>query len=723
MIRHNWLQIGASVVLSICLAGLAKGEDDHIVPLPAEKGEKKLSTFDYRSVTLDSGRMRAQMDEVCDEYLRIPNDDLLKGFRLRAGLPAPGNDLGGWYTSDTFHVFGQIVSGLSRLYATTGNAACREKANALLLEWSKCIEPDGYFFYTRKPNAPHYIYDKMLWGLLDAHLYCENKEALGYLSRITDWAVKNLEHTRLLGPKGHEWYTLSENLYRAYLITGDPKYRDFGRVWEYTEYWDMYGRKQDIFEVRPDGQQVRAYHAYSHVNTLGGAGAAYLVTGDPHYLAILKNAYDYLQANEVFATGGYGPSEQLLPHDKVVLKLANTPATFETQCGTWAVFKLVKYLQAFTGDARYGDWAERLAINGIGATIHMSADGHVFYYSDYRTSGGEKAMQAHGSWTCCTGTRPQAVADFCDLIYLKDTENLYVNLFAPSSIQWRHAGANVHLQQTTRFPEDGAVAFTIGTDQSVEFGLKIRSPGWLAEPMTVKLNGKPLASPVDEQHWCTVQRTWKNGDRLEVVLPMRLEVSYITPGQRYPAAIMYGPTVLAARATDPTFVHDLDLEHIDRELTPVPGDILTWRLVRNNNILLRPFYAYKEGERYYLYLEPLTAKQIALASIVYRPQWQGNGKFRFTKEIGATAEYRFEGTGIRWLGGRFDDAGKAEVSVDGKVVATVDQYGPGRNLPFQWEWRNLPPGKHTIRLRLIEEKSPQSKDHFINVAGFEVIHP
>ena len=118
------------------------------------KGKTALKNFDYRGVTLDGGRMRMQLDEVRDDYLRIPNDDLLKGFRQRAGLPAPGKDLGGWYSGDVFHVFGQIVSGLSRLYAATGDPACREKVNALVAEWAKCIAPDGYFYYSAQAQRP-----------------------------------------------------------------------------------------------------------------------------------------------------------------------------------------------------------------------------------------------------------------------------------------------------------------------------------------------------------------------------------------------------------------------------------------------------------------------------------------------------------------------------------------------------------------------------------------
>ena len=87
---------------------------------------------------------------------------------------------------------------------------------------------------------------------------------------------------------------------------------------------------------RPNGHRNGGYHAYSHVNNLGGAAEAYLVKGDPRYLDILKNAYDSIQANQILATGGFGPNEQFLPRDKLRETVENTTNTFETQCGTWA---------------------------------------------------------------------------------------------------------------------------------------------------------------------------------------------------------------------------------------------------------------------------------------------------------------------------------------------------------------------------------------------------
>jgi uncharacterized protein len=709
--------IGSALMLALALLGFLQKAVAGDPPV-AIKGQQRLDNFDYRGVTLDAGRMRTQLDTVREYYLSIPNDDLLKGFRQRAGLPAPGRDLGGWYSADVFSVFGQIVSGLARFYAATGDVACKEKADVLVAEWAKCIAADGYFFFSKKPNAPHYVYDKMVGGLVDDYLYCGNKEALGPLSRITDWAIKNLDRSKPL-PDACEWYTLSENLYRAYLATGDVKYRDFAKFWEYSEYWGFYARNENPFG--PDkAKRHRANHAYSHVNTLGGAGAAYLVSGDAHYLDVLRNAYDYLQAYQVFATGAYGPDEQLLPRDELVARLSQTGNTAEIQCGSWAVFKMVKYLVRCTGDARYGDWAERILLNGIGASVPMSGNGVTYYYANYNPRGGEKRNNVD-PWSCCTGTRPEATADYCDLVYFKDAENLCVNLFAPSSVKGPHAGANVVLRQRTRFPEDGTVEFTVETDRPVEFGLKIRTPQWLAGPMAAKLNGEAVALESDPLHWSWLRRQWKSGDRLTVTLPMRLWVSHLDPKREYPAAILYGPAVLAARAASPAFVEKMDLKHLDRALTPVAGEVLTWRMAADPAVLLRPFYIYKEGEPYYLYLDPAAARHIPHQAVTYRMAWNDNPQFHFTNVIGASAECAFEGTGIRWNGFKYDDAGRTEVSIDDKVVAVVDQYAPGRDLPFAWTSPRVKPGKHTIRLKVLRESTTPSKDHFINIAGFDIL--
>lgn len=609
------LKAGAKCILLTAISVIAisaSAADKTATTIPVPKGQSVVKEFNYSGVTLDSGFLRAQYDQVRNDYMRIPNDDLLHGFRVRAGKPAPGVELGGWYTEDIGNNFGQIISGLARMYAATGDVAAKEKVIALVHGWGECIEPDGYSYYTKKAPSKAYVYDKMVGGLTDAYVYCDDQEALTHLSKITNWAEKNLNRIKdyanadgEASPRCNwsEWYTLSENLYRAYLATGDTRYRDFAKVWEYTEFWDIFANKGDIFGVRANGQQTREYHAYSHVNTFSGAGAAYLVSGDSHYLDVLRNAYDFIQTNEVYATGGYGPNEQLMPHDQVVKMLSETGRHFETQCGSWAAFKMSKYLISFTGDAKYGDWIEKLVYNGIGASLPMNTDGYVFYYSDYHTGEANKGYYG-AAWPCCAGTRPMAVADYHNLVYFKGPKDLYVNLYTPATVHWNIGKSVVTVQQKTRFPEEPATEFTVSVQKPTEFGLKLRVPEWLASPMTASVNGENVSLTTDTNHWTTVNRKWKDGDKLTVTLPMKLWVSRIDPNKPYPAAIMYGPVTLAVRSPKSNPTSEIDLEHLDKTLVKSDGEALTYHLASDPNVLVRPFYMFKEGEKYFLYLDP-----------------------------------------------------------------------------------------------------------------------
>ncbi|MCC7354000.1 MAG: glycoside hydrolase family 127 protein, partial [Anaerolineae bacterium] len=404
--------------------------------------------FNYEGVRLGKSWLRDQYQHTRDYFLAIPDDDLLKGFRQRAGLPAPGEDMRGWYSGDdqglwysrgdTFHVFGQWLSALARMAKATGDEAARDKVLGLMAEWAKTIAPDGYFYFSTHPHTPHYIYDKICGGLVDIAQYLGSQEALAHLATITRWATKNLDRSVAQGgwPTNTEWYTISENLYRAYQVTGDPTYRDFAQAWHYTGFWDELAAGKDA---------LIGHHAYSHVNTLGSAAMAFAVTGEPKYFATIDNAYHLIWDHHLYATGGYGPSEAFCPPNGSMgsqVEFVNPNwlvpnASSETTCGTWAAFKLNRYLNHFTGDARYSAWTEILLYNAIGASLLMTGRGRTFYYSSYMMAGSDKGYYPH-LWPCCSGTYPMAVADYHNIVYYRDAGGLYVNLFLPSEVTWTH---------------------------------------------------------------------------------------------------------------------------------------------------------------------------------------------------------------------------------------------------------------------------------------------
>lgn len=693
MFKTNILEIGLMAVIFVTGIGQA---------------DTMLKTFNFKNVRLTDSRLKVQFDQVKQEYLGIPNDNLLRGFRLRTGRPAPGEDLKGWYADDFFNAFPQIVSGLARMYAAGGDEACLKKVNYLINEWALCLEDDGYFLYSRKSNAPHYYYDKMVGCLVDAYLYCGNTEALTYMNKITDWAIVNLDQRRIYADEAvtnPEWYTISENIYRAYLVTGDVKYRKFAEIWEYTEYWKIFAAGGDIFDRHTD------YHAYSHVNALGGAGTAYEVKGETWYLDALVNAHDYLRREQTYATGGFGPAELFLRRDNLIASLQKTENHFETQCGSWAIFKLVKYLLRFTGDARFGDWAELMTFNGIGASVGMDPrDGTVQYYSDYSLNGGRKSLR--GFWTCCCATRPEAVADYCDLTWFHDDDGLYVNLYTPSTVEWPHGGATVKVAQNGELHHGHTIRFTVSLPKPQMFAIKLRAPEWLAEPMTIMVNDKAVKAVVDARHWLAVEREWKDGDVMQVMLPMELRAKSLDPQRAEPAAIVYGPIVLVGDLEDREQAK-IDYRHPKKELAAGKNAHFTW--IKDESVELRPFFEYKKDEPYFMYFDDDAAN---VKPVKYVGDWKRlHIYFQYSNEKDAYAECEFKGDTVTWTGYSFDDGGIADVYVDDILVGQADQWSAKRSVPFSWTYTGAGTGWHCLRIVVSGKKREESFGTFQNITS------
>ena len=149
---------------------------------PAQNPTAPLPVFGYSQVQLLHGPFRVQFDQNHELFANLDEDGMLKPFRQKAGVPAPGPDLGGWYSfsngfnaKDNFdgfipgHSFGQYLSGLSRAYAVTGSKPTQEKVQRLVRGFAATVEPTGKF-YVDYP-LPGYTFDKTCCGLIDAHQF------------------------------------------------------------------------------------------------------------------------------------------------------------------------------------------------------------------------------------------------------------------------------------------------------------------------------------------------------------------------------------------------------------------------------------------------------------------------------------------------------------------------------------------------------------------------
>ncbi len=603
--RRTFLK-AAGVSAASTLALSRKAVPAWASPASADKGrvaiDPPLGQFSYSDVELLDGPMKRQFDENHARFLNLEDDRMLKVFRQHAGLPAPGEDMGGWYDGTGFslirndfhafipgHSFGQYVSGLARSYAVTGSEETRAKVNRLVKGYAETLDAKATFFVDYR--LPAYTYDKLSCGLIDAHEFAHDPMAMDVHEKLTHAMLAYLpekalsrqeQRSRPHKDTSYTWdetYTLPENLFLAYQRSGDVFYRDMGK---------KYLEDDTYFNPLAAGNNVLPFeHAYSHVNAFSSAMQAYITLGSEKHLRAAKNGFQMLQATQSFATGGWGPDESFGEPGRGQLgdSLTYTHASFETPCGSYGHFKITRYLLRATKDSSYGDSMERVLYNTILGAWPIQADGTSFYYSDYNISG--KKVWYGQQWPCCSGTFPQIAADYHISTYLRSEDGVYVNLFTPSKVQWRDGGGRYGLKQETKYPFDNRIQIQVSGTQDKDYTVYVRIPAW-AEPDPVLLvNGNRISGSVQPGTFAPVRRTWKDGDRIELELPMPLRVQEVDANHPQFAALIQGPLVLMAVAdSQPTFDRRGLLQA--KPTNNASGDFVAVA-ANGSNVSMRPF--------------------------------------------------------------------------------------------------------------------------------------
>lgn len=512
-----------------------------------------LEEFEYGQIAVTSELHQAQLQHCVSVLMGLNEDSLLKPMREMGGQPAPGADLGGWYNYDpnydyrTFDAgfapgatFGQWVSALARAYAITGSPELRAKVLRLNQLYAASIL-DGFY---EKNRFPAYCYDKLVCGLIDSQRWASDPDAFAILQRTTDTALRNIpEHAvehgqswRLGKDISYNWdesYTIPENLFLAYQRGAGDRYKELGA---------RYLNDKFFAPLAAGDNSLAGKHAYSHVNALSSAMQAYLTLGSEMHLRAAKNAFDML-LEQSFVTGGWGPDEQLraTDSDDVYVSLTGTHSSFETPCGSYAHFKITRYLLRVTRDSRYGDSMERVMYNTVLGAKPLEPDGHAFYYSDYNFDG-HKVYSDHG-FPCCSGTLPQVATDYGINSYFRDDQGVYVNLYIPSTLRWQQNGTSVSLTQKSSYPNDGVIEFEFTLSKPTDFVANFRIPAW-DEGASISINGKRVTMPIAPGTFASVHREWKNGDRVTLELPMKMRLEAINPRHPDIVALLRGPVVL-----------------------------------------------------------------------------------------------------------------------------------------------------------------------------------
>ena len=607
----------------------AYGQEQEIPQMKVKYAAKpKVQSFDLRDVQLLDSPFRHAMEKDRDYLLTLEPDRLLSRCREYAGLTPKDSAYGGWERETiSSHSLGHYLSACALQYRASGDKRFLDRVNYVVDELSECQKANGNGYVAGIPNGkkvfaevaagdirskgfdlnglwvPWYVLHKIMAGLRETYLLCDNLKAKEVMVGLADFAyetTKNLNEEQFQRMLDCEHGGMNEVLADVYAFTGNKKYLELSKKFYHHAVMDPLARQED---------QLRGRHGNTNIPKLIGAARIFELTGEENFGTASEFFWETVVRNHSYVCGGHGEGEYFGEPGKLNDRLSDN--TMET-CNTYNMLKLTRFLFMREPKAEYADFYERALYNHILASQNPD-DGMVCYFVPLASGTFKQYSNQYEDFSCCLGTGMENHSKYGECIYFHSNDELYVNLFIPSELTWHDK--NLQLRQTTNFPKSGKTLLEFSCPKPVELTLKIRRPFWATEGFQIKLNGKVLDVQAPPQNYVTVEREWRDGDIVEIVLPLKLRLESM-PDNPKRVAVMYGPIVMAGDLGDikdepavPVMV--TNSRPINAWVKPVTGKDLTFttfNVGRAKDVMLTPFYQ-MHNRRYGVYWDLYTEEE------------------------------------------------------------------------------------------------------------------
>ena len=537
--------------------------------------QDKLVPFPMTQVRLLDGIFKAQA-EINQKYLdTLTADRLLHGFRVTSGITSTATPYGGWEKPDCtlrgHSNGGHYLSAVALAYASAGNETLRTRGDAMVAELARCQKANGNGYLSAYPAeqfallaagvteyprvwAPFYTQHKIMAGLVDMYVHTDNEQALSVAEGMAGWVrgyfqgIGEQQRQQMLRI---EYGGMNEVLANLYGLTGKQEYLDTARLFEQPVFLNALAGHRD---------ELKGLHANTHVPKVIGAARMYELTGDARYREIAQYFLEEVLSERSYAIGNTSVGESWRSDP------GNLKGSLEYHdaecCVAYNLMKLARHVFAWTGDAHWMDAYERSLWNCRMGT--QNAQGLKQYFFPLAAGYWRFYNSAEGSFWCCTGTGAEEFAKFNDTIYFHDAAgafhdaggeisgasgalprsgSVWVNQFIASELDWKEQ--KFGLRQETSFPAEQATTLHVKVTAPQRRTIRIRIPGWVAEGGSVRINGREMEAFAQAGSYLSLTREWRNGDKIELVLPMQLRSEPLL-GDPTMRAALYGPLVLAA---------------------------------------------------------------------------------------------------------------------------------------------------------------------------------
>jgi DUF1680 family protein len=631
------MRIGIALTLAVLLFSFHPS--GHAGEAAAKRVALRAKPFPLNQVRLLPGPFADAMERDRRYLHELEADRLLHPFRENAGLPAPGEPMGGWERLEVRgHTLGHYLSACAMMVASTGDEKLKAKADRIVAELAKCqqaLGPSGYLSgfpesfieraEARKPVwAPYYTLHKIMAGLLDMHVHCQNQQALEVVEKMAAWCKSRCD--KLSDDQMQQMLNRTEQggmndvLASLYAVTGNPDHLALSRRFVQNTYNDPLAEGRD---------ELKGQHVNSFVPNMIGTARQYEMTGDQRDHDVAHFFWHQVTGKRCYSTGGTSNYEHWRT-DPDVLSTELSPESQESCC-TYNMLKLTRHLFTWDPQPVYADYYERALVNSILSTQDPET-GMMMYHVALNPGHWKIYNTPRDSFWCCTGTGIENHARYGEAIYFHDDEGLYVNLFIPSALNWSEKG--LRIEQQTKFPESDRTLLVFHCDQPVELTLRIRCPYWTTSDVEIhhSVKGGPTEPllrddaplPIPGLGYFSFRRRWQEGEQVEIRMPMRLHLERM-PDDPTLATIMYGPLVLAGELGTEKLTPEMFYAEGQRDyssgpsievpmlvvpdddpgawIEPLPDRPLTFRTVgagRPNDVTLIPYHMLF-GQRYSVY--------------------------------------------------------------------------------------------------------------------------
>ncbi len=522
--------------------------------------EPKIEYFRLQDVELlDSPFRRAQ--NLDKQYLlELSADRLLAPFLREAGLTPKAESYTNWEnTGLDGHIGGHYLSALSFMYASTGDKDIKDRLDYMISELKHCQDANDNGYIGGVPGGkaiwqevadgnikagsfdlngkwvPLYNIHKTYAGLRDAYLYAGNNTAKEMLIKMTDWAinlVSKLSEDQIQDMLRSEHGGLNETFADVAAITGNEKYLKLAHQFSHHAILDPLTQHED---------KLTGMHANTQIPKVLGFKRVADVEGNESWNDAACFFWETVIEHRSVCIGGNSVGEHFNPVNDFsrMIKHIEGPET----CNTYNMLRLSKMLYQTSLDKKYVDYYERALYNHILSTQHPETGGFV-YFTQMRPGHYRVYSQPQTSFWCCVGSGIENHAKYGEMIYAHTDKDLYVNLFIPSRLSWSEKETEI-IQENT-FPDEPKTTLIINPKKNWNFTLRLRYPSWV-EKGTIKVLLNGISQTVAEENgYISINRTWKEGDKIVLEVPMRITAEQLPDKSNY-YSFQYGPVVLAAK--------------------------------------------------------------------------------------------------------------------------------------------------------------------------------